>query len=214
MARFAKGASVELPQYRVLMQELQKITKDKKLIARRMASAVRYAAKPSHEALLANVSRVGEKTGNLKRAVYLKVKSYSKSGNAAALVGYIRAGSDSEKNKGKGRDKAYHQGFLEFGTKERFVKGPIASSFRKGAFMIFTIGKSLQTGNYPKTFFKRGKKDQPLSTGKMRVGGISGKPPIKNAFETTKSQINTRLVERTKKVIDSLMKAVKKAESK
>jgi len=40
------------------------------------------------------------------------------------------------------------------------------------------------------------------------------RPPLKDAFGKTKGQINGRLIERTEKVIASLMKALKKAESK
>jgi len=214
MAKFTEGTTVELPNYRILMSELEKLTTDKKLIARKMGTAMRYATKPSYQAFVGNLSKVGEKTGNLKRAAQIKVKSYSQSGNAVALVGYVRPGSDASKKKGKGRDRAYHQGFLEFGTKERHIKGPIASSYRSGIFSIAKAGGSLKTTNYPRSFFKRGPATQALSVGRMPVGGRFGRPPLKDAFDKTKGQINQRLGDRTQKVVDSLLKSLKKAESK
>ena len=206
---------VEIPHYKVLLRELEGITENKKLIGRAMAQAMQYAAKPTKDALVSNVGRVGVKSGNLKRAVAIKAKSYSQSGNAIALVGYIVPGSSSQKTKGKGKDRAYHQGFIEFGTKQRMVKGGIASSYSKGVFAIASMpGGGLKTTGYPKSFFKKGKPGQPLTTGSMPVGGRSGRPPLKDAFGKTKGQINGRLIERTEKVIASLMKALKKAESK
>jgi hypothetical protein len=212
MPKYAEGTVVEMPQYQVLLRELQKRTKDTKLISKKMATAMRYVVKPSLQALEANVARIGEDTGNLKKAVAIKVKAYAKSGNAVALVGFIRPGSSSNKTKGKGKDRAYHQGFLEFGTKQRFVKGDIASSYiKKGVFAIAKAGGSLKTSGYPKSFFKRGKKGQALSTGAMPIGGRSGRPPVSDAFNKTKGQLNQRLIDRTQKTIDSLDKALKKA---
>jgi len=101
---------VEIPHYKVLLRELENITENKKLIARAMSQAMRYAAKPTYSALVSNVSRVGEKTGNLKRAVAIKAKSYSQSGNAVALVGYIVPGSSSQKTKGKGKGQGIPPG--------------------------------------------------------------------------------------------------------
>ena len=95
------------------------------------------------------------------------------------------------------------------------VKGGIASSYSKGVFAIASMpGGGLKTTGYPKSFFKKGMPGQPLTTGSMPVGGRSGRPPLKDAFGKTKGQINRRLIERTEKVIASLMKALKKAESK
>lgn len=209
-------ATVEIPHYSVLKAELEKISSDKKLIAKVMSSAVRYAATPTLKALEANVSRVGEVTGNLKRAVAIKAKAYNTTGNAVSLVGYIKPGSSSKKQKGKGKDRASHAHFVEYGTKNRLVKGNIASSYlKRGIFgLARTPGGGLKTGGYPRTFFKKGKVGQPLSTGAMPVGGRSNKPPVEDAYDKTKSQINARLIAKTDKAIEQLTKAVKKAQSK
>lgn len=65
-------------------------------------------------------------TGNLKRAVSSKVKTYPKDGGAVALVGYERSGQgDSASAQGgsvrAGKDRAFHQWWLEFGTKPRRI---------------------------------------------------------------------------------------------
>jgi hypothetical protein len=65
-------------------------------------------------------------TGNLKRAVSSKVKTYPKDGGAVALVGYERSAvGPSESAQGgsvrAGKDRAFHQWWLEFGTKPRQI---------------------------------------------------------------------------------------------
>lgn len=218
MAKFQQGTTVEIPQYRVLMAELEKITKDKAIIGRKMAVAMRFATKPSYDALLSNVRKIGKKTGNLLRAVSIKVKSYSKTGNAVSIIGFTRPGSDaksSQKTKSKGRDKAYHQGFLEFGTKPRRTKtASIASSYGRAAFGMSNVGGSVKTQGFPSSFFKRAPKGQTVNLGSMPIGGRGGVPPVKNAFDKTKGQINQRLIDRTAKVIEATYKALEKAKSK
>lgn len=65
-------------------------------------------------------------TGNLKRAVTKKIKGYSRSGNAVGLVGYTQAGRNGAASAAggtvrAGKDRGFHQWWLENGTKERFV---------------------------------------------------------------------------------------------
>ena len=65
-------------------------------------------------------------TGNLQRAVAKKINGYAQSGNAVGLVGYTQAGrSGSASAAGgtvrAGKDRGFHQWWLENGTKERFV---------------------------------------------------------------------------------------------
>jgi hypothetical protein len=78
------------------------------------------------EARLKQIAPLGP-TGNLRRAVASKITPYNKSGNAVAIVGFRRA--DKEKffsaqggSVRKGPDLAYHQYWLERGTKERPIK--------------------------------------------------------------------------------------------
>jgi hypothetical protein len=65
-------------------------------------------------------------TGNLKRAVNMKVVEYPKSGVAVGLLGYNRAGEGKSKSAAGGTvqtgpDRAFHQWWLEFGTKQRVI---------------------------------------------------------------------------------------------
>jgi len=68
-------------------------------------------------------------TGNLRRAAASKVVPYSRSGNAVAVVGFQRAGREKSESAAGGAvragpDRAFHQWWLENGTKERFINSP------------------------------------------------------------------------------------------
>ena len=73
---------------------------------------------------LREVTPVGP-TGNLKRAAHYKTVAYPKSGAAVGLIGYRQ----SQKERGTatagsvriGKERGFHQWWLEFGTKERVV---------------------------------------------------------------------------------------------
>ena len=94
--------------------------------------------------------RLGEVTPrgptlNLRRAVAMKVKKYPRDGAAVGMIGYRRAGAaKSESAQGgqvrAGPDRAFHQWWLEFGTKERVIDKPTQpkrytrSGYAKSAF--------------------------------------------------------------------------------
>jgi hypothetical protein len=68
-------------------------------------------------------------TGNLRRAADAKIIGYGKSGNGVAVVGYRRAGKERSQSAAGGSvqtgpDRAFHQYWLERGTKERFTRTP------------------------------------------------------------------------------------------
>lgn len=74
---------------------------------------------------LREVTPVGP-TGNLKAAVSYKSKAYPRNGSAVALIGYRRAERQASTSAQGGRvrvgpDRAYHQWWLEKGTRERTV---------------------------------------------------------------------------------------------
>jgi len=124
VAKYRKGTKVEIAQYNEIFRALRKITSDKALIARKMAVAVRFAIKPTYETFERYVSGIPQKTGNLRRAVEnkagTKVKEYKQSGNVVGLVGYFKDKKNPKKKPDKkGRDKAYHQHLVEYGTKNR-----------------------------------------------------------------------------------------------
>ena len=65
-------------------------------------------------------------TGNLKRAVNMKIVPHKNSGVAVGLIGYNRAavGKSTSAAGGTvqaGPDRAFHQWWLEFGTKQRVI---------------------------------------------------------------------------------------------
>jgi hypothetical protein len=92
--------------------------------ARIVKAAMEKAILPAFERLK-QITPVGP-TGNLKRAVAKKTVAYNKTGVAVGLVGFQRAGRQpSESAQGGsvrvGKDRGYHQWWLEEGTKERLV---------------------------------------------------------------------------------------------
>lgn len=118
MAR--RSASIKLtmqyPELQDLQREFRKMRKT--LAAQYMEPAMRKAIEPGLRELRKVTPR--GPTGNLKKSIRKKSKKYPKDGTAIGLVGYTV---------GKGA-KGYHQGFLEFGTKDRQTKGRYASSLR------------------------------------------------------------------------------------
>lgn len=92
-----------------------------------LAPIVRRAIKPMTDALRA-VAPVGP-TGNLKRAVTSKVVTYKQNGVAVGVVGFTRAGRGSSASAAggsvrAGKDRAFHQWWLEYGTKDRQITKP------------------------------------------------------------------------------------------
>lgn len=191
------------------------------LARKHMGAAIRRSLKPGITALRGNVTR--GPTGNLARSITSKVKTYA-SGNAVGLVGFVAAGSGKAKSAGggavkKGKDRAYHAGFLEFGTKERTIKtssrragASVASSFRTlGPFKIAKVARRGKfagvarvntSPKYPKAFFKKAPRGAMLSVGQMPVGGKKGQPPVKTAYRESLPSMRTQLaVEMTKSLI-------------
>lgn len=92
--------------------------------AKILKAAMEKAIQPAFDKLKA-ITPVGP-TGNLQRAATKKVKSYSQSGVAVGLIGYTQAGRDGSQSAAggtvrAGKDRAFHQWWLENGTDERIV---------------------------------------------------------------------------------------------
>lgn len=211
------------------------------LAAKHMEPAMRKAVKPGLAALRKATPR--GPTGNLKKAIKTKTKKYVKDGAAVGLVGY---------STGRG-SLGYHQGLLEFGTKNRQTKGRIASMFGNkyygGPFQIINdfkartrgrrasaradrlaargarlLGASLGVSSQargiagrvtaarqkasqyeakarklrtkprpPKAFFKSAPVGERVQLGKMPVGGRTGKPPVRSAFEQSRTEMGAVL---------------------
>lgn len=193
------------------------------LARKHMGAAIRRSLAPGLTALRGNVSK--GPTGNLARAITSKVKTY-RSGNAVGLVGFVAAGSGKNKPAGggsvkKGKDRAFHAGFLEFGTKERIIKtssrragASVASSFKTlGPFKIAKVARRGKfagvvrvntSPKYPKAFFKKAPRGEVLSLREMPVGGKKGQPPVKTAYRESLSSMRSALsVEMTKSLINA-----------
>jgi hypothetical protein len=124
MATIGIELSVEMQGLRELQDALGKTLKDNPAKAKLLAAALEKAVWPV-QLRLREVSPLGP-TGNLRRAVDSKVVEYGLDGRAVAIVGYRRAGRErSESAAGgtvrAGPDRAFHQWWLENGTRPRQV---------------------------------------------------------------------------------------------
>ena len=204
------------------------------LQAKHIGAALKNTSKPAVKALRKATPK--GPTGNLKRAVDVKVRRYDKQENgwAVCLVGFRAAGKmASQTAQGgrvrKGKDRGFHQGWIEFGTKNRQTrKKDIASSWNTlGPFSIgVKVGrkKDKTTGKYrktirkmsyrqtqklytipksPKAFFKRAPTGQKVQLGRVKIGGKKGKAPIKTAFKQALPEMQTKLPEEMKKSLEA-----------
>lgn len=198
------GTKVDFPEVAKLRAELRNLPRN--IAAKHLGAAMRKASKPAQAALRAEV-RQNQRgpTGNLLRSVATVVKTYKKDGNAVAIVGFTKAGSGKTTPTGgsvsKGKDRAFHAPFLEFGTKERTTKkGSIASSYRKlGQFIIKPIAKRGKfagvarvqtTPKYPKAFFKRAPAGE-----KVKLGRTLAEEPLRTSYEKSKGSVRSALRE-------------------
>jgi HK97 gp10 family phage protein len=208
--------SMEFPELTHLRDELKKLPTN--IAAKHLGASLRKAMAPGVTALKRNTPK--GPTGNLRKSVKLKIKPYFKDGNAVGIVGY---------EIGKG-SKGYHQGFLEFGTKERRTKKRFASSWKRsllnntGSLAGFQIlnpkrgrnaGKLVTNPKPPKAFFKSAKAGQQVDLGRMPVGGRTGVPPVKTSFTQSRAQmvsiLQTELGTRLEKALaDAKFQAEKK----
>lgn len=113
-------ATSNLPELRKIASELF----DKPGNAAILEAALAKALTPALQRLKRNTP-VGP-TGNLESAAAIKVKAYDKTGNAVGLLGYQRAAKRQSRSAAGGRvrkgpDRAFHQYWLELGTKDRII---------------------------------------------------------------------------------------------
>jgi len=203
------------------LDELRKAFKGlpENLAAKYMQAALRQAIKPGEARLKAIVGSYQGPTKNLQRSIAVVTRKYPRTGSAVALAGFIRSGkADSRSAQGgkvrAGRDRAFHQGLVEFGTKARRVGKPAAVAYertskngvthvvrRQGGYIAssyanlgpFRIlkrrGGAFKTSpQYQKAFFQ--KSSQPITIPPMRA-----KYPIRTAFEQTRDRMNSILRE-------------------
>lgn len=195
------------------IEEVQKAFSEipKRLAAVHIGASLRRAADPLAKSLK-NLIRSKHKgpTGNLLRSVTTKVKRYPKDGNAVGLVGFAATGKKKipkGAKKEKGKNRAFHQGFLEFGTKPRQTKGNIASSFRsQGAFKIKGGGRGgkgpVRTApKPPKGFFRKVKQGQTVQLGPMQAYA-----PIASTFKREQGGLRSRIQREMVKGLDNAAK--------
>jgi hypothetical protein len=120
--------------------------------ARVLANAIEKALLPA-ELRLRELTPLGP-TGNLKRAVTSKVVEYAQDGNAVGILGYVRAGRERSASAAGGKvragpDRAFHQYWLEEGTKERTVTTPADKPYtRKSHKRTMKSGKVTQVQSH------------------------------------------------------------------
>lgn len=138
------------------------------LSARYMAAGIKDAIEQGNTLnVLKNLTPRGP-TGNLKRSIAIKTRAYKRTGVGYAIIGY-KSGRKLHEPYDKTK-LGYHQGLVEFGTKERY---------------------------------RRTKDGRSVSTGKMPVGGSYGRPPVRTAWEMTRSAVESRMVDALTKAFEN-----------
>lgn len=200
MARIVRGTGVVFPEIKQIREALRDYPRS--IRRKYMKAAFNATAKVGMDKLRQITPR--GPTGNLKKSVVRKAtQNYG-------LAGYAAGGRKGDEDK-----KGYHQGFLEFGTKQRRAKGRIASTFgskvagRGGRMTIKTPGRGKNAGRlttsspkYPKSFFKSAPAGQTVDLKRMPVGGRTGKPPVRTAFQTARGQITSVLKQQMSTVLE------------
>lgn len=205
--------------------ELQQVQKalgnlfDNAGLAVTLEAAIEKAIWPAY-LRLQEVTPVGP-TGNLKRAVAYKTIAYKRDGNAVGLIGYNRSGvGESAAIAGEGstrigNDRAFHQWWLEYGTRQRVVSKLSNKSYtRRGHIRRMKSGVTTQVQTHdvsgqnayiassfkkrgqvfnpdgsqtPYSYFKKSK--NPIVIPAMEAGGVRGRPPVQTAWNQTKGQV-------------------------
>lgn len=186
----AGDISLDIPELHELQRRLRELPDN--LYVKHLGAAINKALKPGVDILKNSLPR--GPTGNLRRSVGAKVKKYKRSLTVVGMVGYRVGGAKGKNLKGGnitvGSAHAYHQGLVEFGTKERSAKGRFASSFKtRGAFRL---GGSKASTNrpykYPRDFFKAAPVGQ-----RANVGRVQGKGYVKHANDMAKDFMSAAL---------------------
>ena len=175
---------------------------DPKVASLHMGAALRKSAKPALDALKA-ITPKGP-TGNLRKSSQITVRNYWNQGNAAAFVEH-----KTSKSRGK---KGQHSSILEHGTKPRFTKKRIASSFKKRGGFSINQKKVAKSGKnkgkvrfttspkYPKAFFKTAPKGE-----KVALGTGPALHLVSRAYSRALPELQTAL---TKELTVALGKAI------
>jgi hypothetical protein len=134
-ASYKKGTiRIEGPDLYAIREEFKRLPNN--IAARVIGAGLKRAAAPGEKALKGIVSQMNGPTGNLKRAIKTVVKRYPRDGAAVAIVGFVKAGTGkSTSAQGgkikKGPDRAFHQFWLEFGTRDRMISTPASTPYKR-----------------------------------------------------------------------------------
>lgn len=114
---------INAAELRALRDEIRRLFPAKQA-AQVIAPVIRKAIRPM-VTTLRSIAPVGP-TGNLKRAVTSKVVTYKQDGVAVGIVGFTRAGRSGTRSAAggtvrAGKDRAFHQWWLEYGTNDRKI---------------------------------------------------------------------------------------------
>jgi len=204
-ARVVKGTAVQMPGLAQLQRDLAGFNASVR--RKYMKAAFNATAKVGVKALKQTTPR--GPTGNLRKSI--AAKATQNYGLAGYRKGARRADANSDTAKG------YHQHFLEFGTKPRTTKGPIASTFnskakgRGGARQIPSVRGGVRLvprADYPRSFFKRAKAGQKVDLKAMPVGGRTGKPPIATAFNQAKGQMASTMTQQSSTALERVLRDI------
>lgn len=139
-------------------------------------------------------------TGNLKRSAAKKVIRYTNT--AVGLVGY--AMSHKEKGGSSRTQKGWAQGFIEYGTKKRYTRGSIASSYNtRGAFeQVYQQNGQFETNpSYPVAFIKRAAPGQRVELARSPEGGKAGVKPLATVWKQNKRNTAQRMLANLRKAL-------------
>lgn len=140
----------------------------KNFSARYMAAGLRDAIEQGNTLnVLKNLTPKGP-TGNLRRSIGIKTRAYVSTGVGYAIIGYKSGRKLNEPF--DPTKQGYHQGLVEFGTKQRY---------------------------------RRTKDGRTVSTGKMPVGGSYARPPVRTAWEMTRTAVEARMVDALTKAFEN-----------
>lgn len=209
------GFRLETPDLAYLRKRLKPFGKD--IAAKHFAAAIRKALRPGMNALKARTPE--GPTGNLRRAIRIKTKSYKKDGAAWGIVGFTYKGAKKSKANqggtvGLSKDRGFHAHLLEYGTRERKIKRSasnpymIASSYRRlGRFQMSSGLRRVRTfPPYPRAFFKKGSSGAPY----VSAGRVFGQGMLKSAYAASKSQMEEKLRSVINKTIENAWKDLNK----
>lgn len=198
MATVGITLSAQMEGLRELQDALGRTLKDNPAKTKLLAAALEKAVQPAFRRLY-ETTPTGP-TGNLLRARDYKIVEYGLDGVAVAILGYRRAGRAASSSAAGGTvragpDRAFHQWWLEKGTRDRTVSKPADKPYtRLGHVRRMKSGKTVDVvthevkrqGGYIASSYNRLGEFEMLKTPRMPRGQsgqrVQTNPASPNAF--------------------------------